>query len=81
LRNGFVVPILVAKALSMLPPKLRRLDDHVIARQRRMYARLLFVVVSVFAPVSPDLAALVACSAIPGGLAWGDAADIRFAHE
>jgi hypothetical protein len=31
----------------MLPPKLRRLDDHAIARQRRMYARLLFVVVGI----------------------------------
>jgi hypothetical protein len=44
-----------------------------------MYARLLFVVVSVFGPVFPDLAAL--CFAVPGGLAWRDAADIRFADE
>ncbi len=38
----------------MLPPKLRRLDDHAIARQRRMYARLLFVVVGIFGPFSFD---------------------------
>jgi hypothetical protein len=35
----------------MLSPKLRRLDDHPIARQRRMYARLLFVVVGIFGAV------------------------------
>jgi hypothetical protein len=38
----------------MLSPKLRRLDDHVIARQRRMYARLLFVVVGIFGLFSSD---------------------------
>jgi hypothetical protein len=32
LRNGFGVPISGGKAPSMLPPKLRCLDDHVIAR-------------------------------------------------
>jgi hypothetical protein len=41
----------------MLPPKLRCLDDHAIARQRRMYARLLFVVVGIFGPLFADLTA------------------------
>jgi hypothetical protein len=39
------------EAPLMLPPELRRRDDHVIARQRRMYARLLFVVVGILGPV------------------------------
>jgi hypothetical protein len=65
----------------MLSPKLRRLDDHVIAGQRRMYARLLFVVVSVFGPISPIFEAFAGHSAVPCGLARGEAADIRFAHE
>jgi hypothetical protein len=46
-----------------------------------MYARLLFVVVSFFGSVFPYLAVLAACAGVPGGLAWRDAADIRFAHE
>jgi len=35
------------------PKELRRRDDHEIARQRRMYARLLFVVVGIFGVGSP----------------------------
>ena len=65
----------------MLPPKLRCLDDHAIAWQRRMYARLLFVVVSIFGRFFPILAPLACDSIVPGGLARRDVADIRFAHE
>ena len=65
----------------MLPPKLRRLDDHAIARQRRMYARLLFVVVGILAPFVAILAPFARDSVGPGGLARREAADIRFAHE
>jgi hypothetical protein len=49
-----------------------------------MYARLLFVVVGISGPNSPDLGAfarLIGNIAGSGGLAWRDAADIRFAHE
>jgi hypothetical protein len=35
------------------PKELRRRYDHGIARQRRMYARLLFVVVGIFGVGSP----------------------------
>ena len=65
----------------MLPPKLRCLDDHAIARQRRMYARLLFVVVDILGRFLPILAVLARYSIVPRGLAWHEAADIRFAHE
>jgi hypothetical protein len=65
----------------MLSPKLRCLDDHAIARQRRMYARLLFVVVSVLGRFSVDWTVLARESVISGGLARPDTADIRFAHE
>jgi hypothetical protein len=46
-----------------------------------MYARLLFVVVSIFGPLFADLTAQARDSVVPGGLARRDAADIRFAHE
>jgi hypothetical protein len=65
----------------MLSPELRRLDDHAIARQRRMYARLLFVVVSILGRFFLIFAPLTRDPVVPGGLAWQDAADIRFAHE
>jgi hypothetical protein len=54
LRNGLAVPISVGKAPSMLSPQAPALDDHAIARQRRMYARLLFVVVGIFGRLFPD---------------------------
>jgi hypothetical protein len=46
-----------------------------------MYARLLFVVVGILGPFFPIFVSLAAHSVVPGGLAWPDAADIRFAHE
>jgi hypothetical protein len=46
-----------------------------------MYARLLFVVVSVLGRFSVDWTVLARESVISGGLARPDTADIRFAHE
>ena len=47
------LPYLVANGDVDAPKELRRRDDHEIARQRRMYARLLFVVVGIFGVGSP----------------------------
>ncbi len=54
-------------------------DDHVIARQRRMYARLLFVVVGIFSPFCRvwRWVRQPFHSELSGALAWPDAADIR----